>query len=198
MYNNPALCLPFDNTLQVHGSSLTLLLHSAKLEVSQEVEMTFKYPVQLCSLWPVWVFPQLGSRWTTHLNSYLISSPERSAFCADDAAVWVTFRRFIIFTLWGQKRIKKSKKVMTLVFCSNSWLVRSSQSWTDMYLQAILMFFNALSIILSIKIGASDSYSITIHLCFFRWGDITPRCHSSCASYWLCLTEVLSSAAHVP
>lgn len=30
---------------------------------------------------------------------------------------------------------------------------------------------------LAIEIGASDRYSINSHLCFFIWGDITPRCY---------------------
>lgn len=48
-------CLPCDNKPKVHSSSLTLLLHSAKLEGSQEVEMTFKYPVQLYLFWLGWL-----------------------------------------------------------------------------------------------------------------------------------------------
>lgn len=103
---------------------------------------------------------------------------------------------FYYFQSLRSNPLQKKKKV-TLMFSRSFWFVTGRQFWTisSGYFD---VFFNALSIILSMEIGAGDSYSINIHLCFFRWCDITLRCHSSCASYWLCLTEVLSSAVTSP
>lgn len=72
------------------------------------------------------------------LNSHLISSLKRSGFSGDGAVVWMTFR-FLLFLVIEVKSIKNYKwLIMTVMFCTSSWLVAGCQLCTDVYLKAIL------------------------------------------------------------